>query len=190
MANLRAKQTGQAGSAATGASPLATVMRKLSLAPEVNVPYLLYGPSFLYSAQKENYTLTPHHRPLTPSQLAEEARATERRLRLVSKAVNIAPQELTAFRAYCEDTSRSLYPANSAIARRFAAALRRLTDPTECMTLAEQELAEEAGESAIVRLMAVPSNGGSGISLVPDTSAEAENAQLAAAAGKDQRAIR
>ncbi len=183
----RAMATLRASLAPSNASnPLATVMQKLALAPETNVSALLYGPSYLYSAPTENFVLTPHHRPLTPSQMAEEARATERRHRLLSKSINIAPQELSAFRAYCEDTARSMYGTPEQ-RKRFAAALKKLSDPSACMALAEAEMADEASDAPMARLVVVPQ--GAGLSVVLDTHPAAEATRTATMAARDQKTI-
>ena len=149
-----------APNAAHSSHPLAKVLRKLSLAPESNLSHLLYGPTFLYTSAAENYLLTPQGRPISPSQIAEEARANDRRQRLLTKALNIAPQELSAFRIYCDNTARDLYADGSAQQRRFAAALKKLTDPAACMRLGEREVADERADDAVVRLVRVGAGAG------------------------------
>jgi hypothetical protein len=179
-----------APNAAHSSHPLAKVLRKLSLAPESNLSHLLYGPTFLYTSAAENYLLTPQGRPISPSQLAEESRANDRRQRLLTKALNIAPQELSAFRIYCDNTARDLYADGSAQQRRFAAALKKLTDPATCMQLGDSEVADERADDAVVRLVVVPAADASGaVKFASDTSSEAERAQAAESSGRERRAV-
>jgi hypothetical protein len=187
MSRLRTKL--ERSSTLDTAHPLANVLTKLSIAPDNNLTHLLYGPSFQLSADTENYKLSPHSRPRTPSQLAEEARAADRRQRLLAKTLNLAPQELPAFRTYCLDTSRSLYPEGSQQQKRFAAALQRLSDPETCMQLGEAELAAEQSDDRVVRLVAVKDSTNGQVRFLPDTAPAAEQARASASTERQQRAV-
>jgi hypothetical protein len=172
-------------SGAVALNPLARKLQEMSMAPEANIAQLLYGPKFLHTNPDENYYLTPHSRQLSASQLAEEVRASERRQRLLCKTLDVAPQELPAFRVYCEQAAKSLYAdGNSQQQKRFAAALKQLSDPAVCMQLGEQELqAEQEDGDAIVRLVVVDNK------ITADTAPEALRQRAATEAQRNTKAV-
>ena len=72
-------------SSGTSSAYLANVMQKMNIAPEVNLGRMLYGPTFFYSSPEERYSMTPHSRPVSASQMADELQATERRSKVMQR---------------------------------------------------------------------------------------------------------